>query len=181
MIIDEDALLRRCALARSGVPRYCFKPAVTPGGGHGPRRRPHPIVFLAGPLTSQSQSAADELFGRHLVSLMHLDKTTDEAELTEVVCVRLGDGCGVCVSGVCYIWFVCAASVCLCGRCVSWSVYLCMCAHFLCVCVQSGQSILKTLSGRIDFLSPDPVTQLTPRVALPCHFATRIKVKTSWK
>lgn len=59
---------------------------------------------------------------------MHLDKTTDEAELTEVVCVRLSDGWGVCMLSVCYIWFV---FVCV---NVSSSVYLCMCVHFLYVC-----------------------------------------------
>lgn len=56
----------------------------------------------------------------------------------------------------------------------------------LVVIVQSGRSIPKTLSARIDFLFLDPWkrscnTADPPRVALPCHFETRIKVKTSWK
>ncbi len=100
---------------------------------------------------------------------MHLDKRTDEPELTEVVCVRRRDSWSVCV---CLIYLV-AACVCVSYKCLfvymcvnvsaSSSIYLCMCIHFcVCVCVcavvmvQSGRSILKTLSGRIDFLFPDP-------------------------
>lgn len=49
--------------------------------------------FLKG--TFQKQLAADELFGRHLVSPMHLDETTDGAELTEVVSVGPSDSCSV--------------------------------------------------------------------------------------
>lgn len=51
-----------------------------------------------------------------------------------------------------YIWLNVSASS---------SVYVCVYTlSCVCVCVvvmvQSGRSILKTLSGRIDFLSPDP-------------------------
>lgn len=73
-------------------------------------------------------------------------------------------------AGVCahYIWlqlvFLCALQVficaCLCEfMCLSMHVStlssVCMCARAV-VMVQSGRSILKTLSGGIDFLFPDP-------------------------
>lgn len=86
--------------------------------------------FLKGAF--QKQLVTDELFGRYLVSPMHLDETTDEAELTEVVSVGPSDSCSV---GALYL---AAARVC--------SV----------VMVQSGRSIPKTLSARIDFLFLDP-------------------------
>ena len=95
------------------------------------------VLFLSLSWTFQKQLAADEVLGRHLVSLMHLDKTTDGVELTEVVCVRLADSCSVCVC-VCvnYIWlqlvFVCTTSACLC-TCVWAQVFI----SRVCVCVCS--------------------------------------------
>lgn len=92
----------------------------------------------------------------------------------------------VCVN---YIWlqlvFVCTTSACLC-TCVWAQVFICR----VCVCVQLSWSSQVGVSWRhcqpgLIFSFPIrgsiPVTQLTPRVALPCHFATRIKAKTSWK
>lgn len=61
-----------------------------PGGRGGRALRGN---FLKGAF--QKQLVADELFGRHLVAPMHLDETTDEAELTEVVSVGPSDSCGV--------------------------------------------------------------------------------------
>jgi len=63
----------------------------------------------------------------------------------------------------CYIWlFVCATRVCLCEfKCLyihfPQSSHVCACVRACAVVmVQSGRSILQTLSSRIDFLLPDP-------------------------
>ncbi len=147
--------------------------------------------------TFQKQLVVDKLFGRHLVS----DAPWQDDRRTGVdrgwLCHTHTDSCSVCM---CYIWlqlvFVWTTSVCLCmwvNISASLSVYLCMCIHFhLCVCVrmqlswssQVGVSWRHCQAGLISSFpirGSIPVTQLTPRVALPCHFATRIKVKTSWK
>lgn len=146
----------------------------------------HPLISELN--FSEAVSCWWTFFGRPLVSLMHLDKTTDKPGLTEVMCVRQRDSWSVCG---CYIW------LCLCVLqvfvCVSLSIYLytflCVCLC-VCVCLQLSWSSQVGVSWRhcqagLIFSFPIrgsiPVTQLTPRVALPCHFATRIKVKTSWK
>lgn len=85
--------------------------------------------------------------------------TRQKSELTEVICVT--ETAGVCVH---YIWLqcvlVCTSSVYLCP--FVWihvliyaCVYTCGCTRAV-VMIQSGRSILKTLSGRIDFLFPHP-------------------------
>ena len=95
------------------------------------------VLFLSLSWTFQKQLAADEVLGRHLVSLMHLDKTTDGVELTEVVCVRLADSCSVCVC-VC-VWTIFGCSLCLCVRQVLVCVHVCelKCLYLVCVCVCS--------------------------------------------
>lgn len=64
---------------------------------------------------------------------MHLDKTTDGVELTEVVCVRHADSCSVCV---CELYLV-AACVCVHDKCLF--VYMCVSSsvYMSCVCVCS--------------------------------------------
>ena len=96
----------------------------------------------------------------------------------------------VCVC-VC-VWTIFGCSLCLCVRQVLVCVHVCelKCLYLVCVCVQLSWSSQVGVSWRhcqpgLIFSFPIrgsiPVTQLTPRVALPCHFATRIKAKTSWK
>lgn len=106
-------------------------PNQRPGRGKAgwSRRRPTGNLLEG---TFQKRFQADELFGRHLVAPMHLDQTTDEAELTEVASV------GSCSAAA----LILAAARTRVRACVV-------------VMVQSGRSIPKTLSARIDFLFLD--------------------------
>lgn len=155
--LTQETRLRRSEAASLWMEFPTTDPAA------GPNTTAPPEGDLPG-RASRKRLEAAELCGRHLVAPMHLEQTTGEAELTEVASVGPSDSCSA-ISGCCA-----RTRVCVCVG-LSWSSQVGVSRRHC----QPGLISSSSIRGSV------PVTQLTPRVALPCHFETPIKAKTSRK